>query len=329
MPELSKKSGVPPDLRVTATDIHQWLVTTVHEKKAQGASFDKSDLRRAMCHSDKTAKQYYLKGELMEVADRGLDIIIECMPDPKPMLCVEAGDDQADHQGEGQAVPTEDQGDNPERAGPTLDQGDEAEWTGPTCTQGAKEKPEGPGELQQCDLAEENASTKRPLTRTEKAIISEVFADLIASTDRVEIQEVRHGMIKTVQLRPLLEITGMDVKVADRIRHCQTSSADTNSEPLVDLPPMALLDKEQLTHEWTETTSTCIIPPTVTSTNRAWEAEDSMKIDDFFRKMEKCHKKRKIEEAFNEEKSLNDILKRERMKCLEKVKNLFKKWNKS
>lgn len=45
-----------------------------------------------------------------------------------------------------------------------------------------------------------------------------------------------------------------------------------------------------------------------------------MKIEDFFRKMEKCHKKRKIEEAFNEEKSLNDILKRERMKCLEKVK---------
>ena len=67
----------------------------------------------------------------------------------------------------------------------------------------------------------------------------------------------------------------------------------------------------------------------MTSTNRAWEAEDSMKIEDFFRKMEKCHKKRKIEEAFNEEKSLNDILKRERMKCLEKVKNLFKKWNKS
>ena len=53
----------------------------------------------------------------------------------------------------------------------------------------------------------------------------------------------------------------MDVKAADRIRHCQTSSADTNSEPLVDIPPMALLDKEQLTHEWTETASTCIIPP--------------------------------------------------------------------
>lgn len=156
------------------------------------------------------------------------------------MLSIEAGDDQADHQGEGQAAPTGDQGDNPERAGPTLDQGDEAEWAGARSTQGAKEKPEGPGELQQCVLAEEDASTKRSLTRTEKAIISEVFADLIASTDRVEIQEIRHGMRKTVQLRPLLEITGMYVKVADRIRHCQTSSADTNSEPPVDLPPMAL-----------------------------------------------------------------------------------------
>ena len=128
LPELSKKSGVRPDLRVMATDIRQWLVTTVQEKKAQGASFDKSDLRRTMCHSDKTAKQYYLRGELTEVADWGLDIIIECTPDPKPMLCVEAGDDdQADHQGEGQAVPTGDQGNNPEWAGPTLDQGDEAE----------------------------------------------------------------------------------------------------------------------------------------------------------------------------------------------------------
>ena len=113
-----------------------------------------------MCHSDKTAKQYYLRGELTEVADRGLDIIIECTPDPKSMLCVEAGDDQADHQVEGQAVPTGDEGDNPEWAGPTLDQGDEAEWTGPTSTQGTKEKPEGPGELQQCDLAKEDPPTK-------------------------------------------------------------------------------------------------------------------------------------------------------------------------
>ena len=171
---------------VMATDIPQSQVTTVHEKKAQGASFDESDLQRTMCHSDKTAKRYYLRGESTEVADRGLDTIIECTQDPKPMLSIEAGDDQADHQGEGQAVAIEDQGYNPESACRTLDQGEEAEWAGPTCTPDAKEKLEGPGELQQCDLAEENASTKRPLTRTEKAIISEVFADLITNMGRVE-----------------------------------------------------------------------------------------------------------------------------------------------
>ena len=94
LPELWKKSGVRPDLRVTATDIRQWLVTTVHERKADGASFDESDLRRTMCHSDKTAKRYYLRGELTEIADRGLDIIVQCTPVPKPMLCVEAGEEE-------------------------------------------------------------------------------------------------------------------------------------------------------------------------------------------------------------------------------------------
>ena len=34
LPELLKKSGVRPDLRVMATDIRQWLITTVQEKKA-------------------------------------------------------------------------------------------------------------------------------------------------------------------------------------------------------------------------------------------------------------------------------------------------------
>ena len=287
LPTIWKKSGVQPDLRVTATDVRQWLVTNVHEKKTQGASFDDSDLRRTMCHSNKTAKRYYLRGELTEVADWGLDIIIEYTPDLKPLLCIEVGDkgqveEQADQQGEeGQAVPIGDEGNNP-------DQEDEAEWAGPTCTQ---EKPEGPGGPQQCDLAEEKASTKRPLTRTEKAIISEVFPDLIGSTDRVEIEEVRHELRKTVQLRPLLEITGMDIKVADRIRHCQTSSADANSEPPVDLPPMALPDKEQLTREWTEAASSSIISPTVNSTKRTWEVEDSRAIEEFFRKIDKCPKK--------------------------------------
>ena len=320
LPELWKKSGVRPDLRVTATDIRQWLVTTVHERKAEGASFDEGDLRRTMCHSDKTAKRYYLRGELTEIADRGLDIILQCTPVPIPMPCVEDGD-QADHQG-GQAVSSGNEGDNPQRAGPTLDQGGEAEWAGTTSPQG--------GELEQCDLAEEDASQKRSLTRTEKIIISEVFADLIGSADKVQIQEVRHGMRKTVELRPLLEITGMDVKVADRVRHCQTISAADISEPPVDVPQMAVPDKQQLIREWSEAASTYTIASTLSSTKRAWEPEDSRRIEDFFCKMEKCPTKSELEKAFKDEKTLNEIMEREGMKrCIEKVKNLFKKWKKS
>ena len=115
----------------------------------------------------------------------------------------------------------------------------------------------------------------------------------------------------------------MDIKVADRIRHFQTSSADTNSELPVDLPPMALPDKEQLIREWAESASISIISPTVISTKRAWEAEDSMKREDFLRKMDKCPKKRKTEDAFDEEKSLNDILTSDR--CVSKEKDRHKR----
>ena len=115
-------------------------------------------------------------------------------------------------------------------------------------------------------------------------------------------------MRKTVQLRPLLEITGMDVKVADRVRHCQTISAVDISEPRVDVLQMAVRDKQQLTREWLEAASTYTIASTLSSTRRAWEPEDSRRIEDFFCKMEKCPTKSELEKAFNDEKTLNEIL---------------------
>ena len=137
-------------------------------------------------------------------------------------------------------------------------------------------------------------------------------------------------MRKTLQLRPLLVIPGMDVKVADRVRHCQTISAVDMSEPPVELPQMAEPDKQQLPREWTEAESTYTISSTLSSTKRAWEPEDSRRLEDFFREMEKCPKKCELQKAFNDEKPLNEIIKREGVKrCIEKVKNIFKKWNKS
>lgn len=70
----------------------------MHEKKTQGASFDESNLRRKMCHSDKTSRRYYLTENPTEVANRGLEIITQCTNfDPKPNAG-EEGDKSADQQ---------------------------------------------------------------------------------------------------------------------------------------------------------------------------------------------------------------------------------------
>ena len=68
LPEFWQKSGVRPDLCVTATNIRKWIVTTCHQKKCNGASFDERVIRHAMCHSDRAAKANYVREDLTEVS---------------------------------------------------------------------------------------------------------------------------------------------------------------------------------------------------------------------------------------------------------------------
>lgn len=56
------------DLRVTATNIRKWIVTTCHEKKTRGVKFNKDIVRQGLCHSDKTVKSFYLRSDLTSVA---------------------------------------------------------------------------------------------------------------------------------------------------------------------------------------------------------------------------------------------------------------------
>lgn len=55
------KSGVRSNTQITATDFRKWIVTTMHTKKQQGEEIDEELLRRLMCHSDKTAKKWYVR----------------------------------------------------------------------------------------------------------------------------------------------------------------------------------------------------------------------------------------------------------------------------
>ena len=78
LPEFWQKSGVRPDLCVTATNIRKWIVTTCHQKKCNGASFDERVIRHPMCHSDRAAKANYVREDLTEVSAAALGIIAAC-----------------------------------------------------------------------------------------------------------------------------------------------------------------------------------------------------------------------------------------------------------
>ena len=78
LPELWSRSWVRSDLRVTTTNIRKWIVTTCHEKKTRGAKFDEDIVRQGLCHSDKTAKSFYLRSGLTSVAAQAVEIIAMC-----------------------------------------------------------------------------------------------------------------------------------------------------------------------------------------------------------------------------------------------------------
>ena len=78
LPEFWQRSGVRPDLRITATNIRKWIVTECHEKKRGGENVNEQVLRESMCHSDITAKTFYLRQDLTEVASQALSIIAKC-----------------------------------------------------------------------------------------------------------------------------------------------------------------------------------------------------------------------------------------------------------
>ena len=65
---------------------------------------------------------------------------------------------------------------------------------------------------------------KRPLNDLEKSDIGQVFKDMIKSHQKVTVEAVRGKLKNSTKLQHLLTIDAMDVKVADRVRLCQTKS---------------------------------------------------------------------------------------------------------
>lgn len=95
LPEFWKRSGVRSDLRITATNIRKWIVTECHEKKRRGLNVNEQVLRESMCHSDSTAKTFYLRQDLTEVAAQAAAIIAKCTADTAESSPPKAQKDEA------------------------------------------------------------------------------------------------------------------------------------------------------------------------------------------------------------------------------------------
>ena len=78
------RSGVRPDVRVSATLFRKWIITTEREKnRTENAGVDTENLRKAMSHTDAVAKKYYVRESLTSVAVQAAkDIEWITQPDP-------------------------------------------------------------------------------------------------------------------------------------------------------------------------------------------------------------------------------------------------------
>ena len=71
------KSGIRPDKLMSATDFRKWLVTEMKRRKRQGLPVDEELMRRVMCHSDRTANEWYMRESLREQAAEAAEMIKE------------------------------------------------------------------------------------------------------------------------------------------------------------------------------------------------------------------------------------------------------------
>lgn len=238
MEEIRCEDGSPHDSnKHPEVDCHG-----VPPKKIKGAQIDGNALRLAMCHSNKTAETFYLREDITEVAARATMIIAQCTRGATPPLgkTVTSFETSTQSQADLQPVTT------PGAAQPTPPLG-KTPTSLETITQSQ-------ADLQPVTQLEDRAPSDtsetqltRSLSEKEKTVISNIFADVISSNTKVTLPEIQAGIRDSIPLRSLLLVPGMDQKVADRGRHCQSTIPRSL--------PEATQEKEELIEAWQEKNS--------------------------------------------------------------------------
>ena len=275
MPQLWQRSSVRPDLRVTATNIRKWIVTECHNRKIKGAPFDEDIVRQGLCHSDKTAKSFYLRSDKTSVAAQSAEIIASCTigkaaeaststcTSPKAPAIDEDVETPESEMPESQNPPSVD---NPEKV---------------------------------------TSELKRPLTEAEKSLIKAAFEDIIASSEIVTLKVVRARLQNHAQLSPLLEITGMDQTIADRVRRRQATAGKSPQKqtPLnTKYGATRAVAKTQTEEEDAERLQSD------SSYRMEWSAADTNIIREHLSKEKSCPKKAFLQSFFHQTAELQDML---------------------
>ena len=214
LPEFWQKSGVRPDLCVTATNIRKWIVTTCHQKKCNGASFDERVIRHAMCHSDRAAKANYVREDLTEVSAAALDIIAACTSTQTSEL----NPVNSDH-----VSPS-----SPEV---------ESSKVRPLTIDFNHVSPSFP---------EAKSSNVCPLPSEENTLIKTIFNEIIVKDQVVCVRDIRPLLMSDTKLRMLVPHKTVVQRVADHIRYCQVK------HPRKDPNELPQADAESNISEWLE-----------------------------------------------------------------------------
>ena len=214
LPEFWQKSGVRPDLCVTATNICKWIMTTCHQKKCNGVSFDERVIRHAMCHSDRAAKANYVREDLTEVSAAALDIIAACTSTQTSEL----NPVNSDH-----VSPS-----SPEV---------ESSKVRPLTIDFNHVSPSSP---------EAKSSNVCSLPSEEKTLIKTIFNEIIVKDQVVCVRDIRPLLMSDTKLRMLVPHKTVLQRVADHIRYCQVK------HPRKDPNELPQADAESNISEWLE-----------------------------------------------------------------------------
>ncbi len=247
LPEFWKKSGIRPDIRVTATNIRKWIVTTCNNVKRSGVAIDEETLRRSMCHSDKVAKTCYLRDDLTAVAASAMNIIARCTlqegsSEEEQMTAKEKDDSRPPSRqsldGGGPSVlfakPDREHVSSSEKSRLVTDEKDDS-------------RPPSRQSLEQV-----TPSDLRRLTTNQKEAITNHYKNLIESSKKILTADVSFKMKHDPTLRKICNNERMVKKVLDRVRNLQYKHQEATTSQPDDLPKT---EPQEETRQWVDTQS--------------------------------------------------------------------------